>query len=223
MKAIILVGGKGLRLNRLTSNKPKCMVKVKDKPLIEHGMEVLSDLFEEIIVVVGEKKEQIMDYLGGRCSYIEQKEALGTAHAVGLLKEKVGDKFLVINGDVLVKKKDIKTMISKKPITIAIYPVEDPWKYGVMKLKGKKIIEIIEKPVKGGEPSNLINGGVYLFDRRIFDAIEQTKISKRGEYEITDSLNILIKNNIKINHFMLSSRLEITTPEDLLEANKGGW
>lgn len=223
MKAVILAAGKGLRLNPLTLKNPKSMIDIKNKPLIEYSVEALSDLFEEIMVVVGKGREQIIDYLKDRCSYIEQKEPLGTAHAISLLKDKVADKFLVMNGDILVRREDIEKMISEKPITIAVYPVEDTWRYGVMKLKDKKIIGIIEKPTKGKEPSNLINAGVYLFDRRIFDAIEKTKVSKRGEYEITDSLNILIKNNIEIKPFMLSKRLEITESKDLLEANKGEW
>ena len=108
MKGVILAGGKGLRLSHLTLNKAKGMVEVKEKPLIEYSFEALSDLFEEIIVVVGEKGEQLRDYLKERCSYVEQKEQLGTAHAIGLLKDKVGEKFLVINGDVLVKKEDYR-------------------------------------------------------------------------------------------------------------------
>lgn len=222
MKAVILAAGKGLRLRPLTLTKQKCMLSIVDKPLLEHNVEILSEFCDEVIIVVGEKKKQIMNYFKNMCSYVEQKEQLGTAHAIKLVEKMVDNEFFVLNGDILVKKEDIERLISKKPITIAVYQVKEPWRCGVVRLKNKKIVDIVEKPAKGKEPSNLINAGAYLFDWRIFEAIDKTKISERGEYEITDSLKILIREGVEIKPFMLSNWIDIGTPRDLLYINKEG-
>lgn len=219
MKSVILAAGESKRFGGLSQ---KCMGLINDIPLLEHNIKLLSKYSSEVIVVVGHQKESIKEYLGDICRFVEQKELLGTAYAIGLVRDFVDGDFIVLNGDVLISEEDIVRLIKKDPIYISVYPVDKPWKYGVVEASKRSVKNIVEKPAKGEEPSNLINAGIYLFDERIFGAIAKTKLSKRGEYEITDSLRILMDERVGIKPFLLKKYAHITTMGDLVKANKEG-
>lgn len=220
MKSVILAAGKSKRFGGIGQ---KCMGLVKDKPLLERNIKLLSKYSSEVIVIVGHQKDSIKEYLGDKCRFVEQEETLGTAHAIGLVKDIVDGDFIVLNGDVLIHENDIVRLVKKEPVCISVYPVDKPWRYGVVEISNNLIKSIIEKPPKGEEPSNLINAGVYLFDNRIFDAIKRTKLSERGEYEITDSLKILMHDRVDIKPLLLKKYAHITTINDLVKVNKEGF
>ena len=205
MIGVILAAGEGRRLRPLTLTRPKHMIPVGGKPILEHLVNAVKAAgIKEILVVVGYKAETIKEYFGNgsefgvSINYVNQKRILGTADAIASVKKHVNEDFLVVNGDLLSSSDAIKSVIkmhekAKSIATLAAVKVEKPEQYGVLKVKDGRLTDIIEKPSSKTSSSNLVNAGIYLFSIEIFDFIEQTKISKRGELEITDSIHLIVK------------------------------
>ncbi len=226
MKAVILAAGRGTRLEPVTSDISKCMLPIVGKPLIEHILNTVKDAgIEEVILIVGYKKEKIIDHFGDGSNhglsiqYIDQKEMKGTAHAIGMAK--INTDFLVLNGDTLISSEDIDNIIKNHDTaaTIGVRKVEDPSNYGVVKVEEGKVRAIVEKPKK--YVSNLANAGIYVFSPKIFAAIKQTEKSERGEYEITSSIEILIEQGEVIKGVELQGRWsDIGNPWNYLDSNQ---
>lgn len=238
MKAVIIAAGKGTRLNPITATKPKPMLPIGGKPLLEHSILSLKEVgITEILIIVGYREDIIRGYFGDglnkfnmKIDYISQIEHLGTAHAVGFAKEFVGEEnFLLMYGDLLVDPKVYKEVITnyeknQKEGLISLFEVNHPQEYGIISLDSNGYVEkITEKPSLDLNLGNLANAGIFVFNPQIFEAIEKTKLSTRNEYEFTDSMGILInelKGKIKgyvIKDFFWS---DIGLPWHLLDANK---
>ncbi len=181
-QAYILAGGKGTRLRPLTYKTPKPLIKVGDKPLLQHTIDRLKEQgIKEFIISVQYLKEQIMDYfkdgseLGVSITYFEEDTPLGTAGALRDLKEKFKGPFLMLNGDVLseIDISDLEEIYEKNSAsaTLALVAVDNPSACGVVKLEGNKILEFLEKPKN--PPTNLVNGGFYLLDPEIIDLVPE--------------------------------------------------
>ncbi|MFP4115980.1 MAG: sugar phosphate nucleotidyltransferase [Candidatus Aenigmatarchaeota archaeon] len=204
MKALIPAAGKGTRLRPLTNQKPKALVEVKGEALIRHLVEELRSLgVEEISVIkgyLGDKLEaNLKDFED--LDFLEQEEQLGTAHAVGTSSFK--DPFLVVNGDVYIHPENLERVIrsfeeNRPEAVIGSKEVESPEEFGVLEVENGVVKGIEEKP--DNPPSNLINTGVYLFKPLIYDYIERTGMSERGEYEITDSIQLMIQDGHAVTH-----------------------
>ncbi|XRO75137.1 bifunctional UDP-N-acetylglucosamine diphosphorylase/glucosamine-1-phosphate N-acetyltransferase GlmU [Methanocaldococcus sp. 28A] len=219
MDAIILCAGKGERLRPLTENRPKPMIPIAGKPILQHIIEKVEDLVDNIYIVVKYKKEKIIDYFkdNPNIKFLEQGEIDGTGEAVLTAKDFVSDEFLVINGDIIFED-DLRRFLKYK-YAIAVKETKNPENFGVVVLDDENnIIELQEKPKN--PKSNLINAGIYKFDKKIFDLIEKTEISEREEREITDAIKQIIKEEnvkgIKLNGYWN----DIGRPWDVLEANK---
>lgn len=234
MKAVILAAGKGVRFKPITDTIPKVMINVAGKPMLERQLENLLEAgIDEAILVVGYKKEVIRDYFkdnfnGVKITYVEQKEQLGSADAVKVVKNVVGnDDFLVINGDVILEGsflKELKETLGY-PAVIVGRETDEPWRYGCLVIEDNLIKDIVEKPEKGTEPGNIINIGVYKFSRKVFDAIDKVPLGPKGEYEIVDAIRLLIKKE-GVSYLEYNGLcLDIGNQEDLkkaeFELNKG--
>ncbi|RLF15170.1 MAG: hypothetical protein DRJ97_04765 [Thermoprotei archaeon] len=195
-QAVILCGGRGVRLRPLTDEVPKVMVKVAGKPVVEYIVEKLERLgVEEIALVVSYKKEAIREYFGPRVKYCEQSSPKGTADALYAARNFVNsDRFAAIHGDLFFTD-NLSWMVDEQPTMVSVYRVEDASQYGVVEVEGNLVVDIKEKSHAG---PGLINAGIYLFDPSIFDAIEHTQLSARGEYELTDSIKLLIRRGVKV-------------------------
>jgi len=221
MKAIILAAGKGTRLLPLTETKPKPLLKVANKPILEYNLEALHGLVNEVFVVVGYKKEQIMEYFGTKyrgmkITYIIQKDICGTGNAVLQTKQFVKGSFIVMNGDDIYSKEDIKACL-KPRYSILAQEVSEPERFGVLKLKNNCLEKIVEKPKKF--VSNLANTALYKIDDSIFEILKRIKKSKRKEYEFVDAVTELAKKE-KIKVIKAKNWITIGYPWHLLEANE---
>jgi bifunctional UDP-N-acetylglucosamine pyrophosphorylase/glucosamine-1-phosphate N-acetyltransferase len=226
MKAVVLAAGRGTRLEPVTSHLPKCMLPLAGKPVLEHILLALKDAsVKDIVMVVGYKKDSIIDYFGDgekfdlRIEYLEQRERLGTAHAIGLVE--MDEDFLVVNGDTLFSTKDIKRVIESHlgVATLSVKRVDDPSHYGVVKVEDGNVKAIVEKPKEC--VSDLVNAGLYAFSPRIYEAIKRTKKSERGEYEITSSIEQLIKEGASVNAVELTGLWsDIGNPWNYLDSNQ---
>ncbi|MDY6964767.1 MAG: bifunctional sugar-1-phosphate nucleotidylyltransferase/acetyltransferase [Halobacteriota archaeon] len=225
MKCIILAAGIGKRMFPLTQTRPKVMVPIANRPILEHLLLSARDAgIDEFIFVVGYKKELVESYFkdGGAWSvkidYIFQKEQLGTANAIGLADDLKGERFLILNGDVLVGSDCIKKLLEKEEETVLTLNRRDGKGFGVVEVEGSSVKKITEKPEDA--KTCLVNAGIYMFDRSIFEAIEKTPISKRDEYEITDSIQYLIDKGDDVGYHVIEDWIDIGYPWNLLNANE---
>jgi len=221
MQAVILAAGKSTRTYPLTLTKPKPLLKVANKTILEFNIEALKDISQEIIMVIGYKNNMIKKFIKKNypkldIRFIEQHEQLGTGHAVSILKNNIKDKFILLMGDNIYSKEDINE-IARYRCSILVQKVKKPELYGVIKEKNNILIDIIEKPKKF--VSNLASCALYSFDKKIFNALEKMKKSERNEYELTDAIKSLSTKN-KIYCIKSSSCLQISYPWDLLNADK---
>jgi dTDP-glucose pyrophosphorylase len=198
MKAVVLAAGLGKRMGPLTKEKPKALVRLNGKPLLQQVLESLEKAgVKQVLVVVGFKGGLVRKRFGKqfgkiKLGYVTQRIPMGTAHAVLKARGKVKGRFLVGSCDVVLEPGLWKRLWAKKGFdtVVALRPEKNPEKFGVALVKGKKLVQLVEKPEKK-LASNLVNAGAYSFSQKIFPALVATKISSRGEFEITDSVNIL--------------------------------
>jgi dTDP-glucose pyrophosphorylase len=188
------------------------MIPVHGKPLLEYIINglVLAG-FKELIIVVGYLKEQVINYFksgnkwGISIEYIEQTEINGTGGALLLCKDMIKDRHLFLTwGDILVSYTVYKEVIeifekeNQDYILVTNY-TDDPYKGGAVECEGKYCVEVKEKPIKGKSSSNLNNGGIFVFSKKVFDVLKELKPSIRGEIEITEAINYgITKQNWKV-------------------------
>jgi bifunctional UDP-N-acetylglucosamine pyrophosphorylase/glucosamine-1-phosphate N-acetyltransferase len=210
------------------------LIPVGERPVIEYSLKAVKEAgINEALIVVHYKAEQLKHILGDgsryglRIDYVDQTEMKGTADAIETLEPHVNEDFLLIYGDILTTSEVIKTVleghIKEKPaVSMGIVEVERPEHYGIVKLEGDNVIDILEKPKTGEAPTNLANAGIYAFSQEIFEEIRKTSPSPRGELEITSTLKLLIEGKKKILGLRIPSNdwFDIGRPWDLLEANK---
>ncbi len=215
MKAVILAAGKSTRTEPLTLTRPKPLLKAMNKTIIEHNLEQLKGIVDEAIIIVGYKKEMIIEKLGNsykgiKISYVEQKQQLGTGHALlqakkffspsnlanndenGSKELNSDEKLIVINSDDFYSANDIKKLKEKTNGALAFEKegVED---YGIFLVENNNVKGFIEKQKKIKKA--LCNTGCYIFSSGIVGILETLKKSPRGEYELTDAIKELIRQN----------------------------
>lgn len=184
--AVIMAGGEGTRLRPLTYELAKPLIPVKGKPLMEHSLDLLRKYdIKKVYISVGYKAKQIMDYFGDgskygmEFEYLVEKEPLGTAGPLKMLKGKISEPFMLVWCDVLaeIDLNDYMNFHFKNGglATIALKTVEDPSRFGVAVMKGNRILDFIEKPKFGEEPSNLINAGIVILSPEIFNYLSRKK------------------------------------------------
>tara|TARA_B100001996_G_C18618337_1_gene576649 strand:- start:56 stop:1087 length:1032 start_codon:yes stop_codon:yes gene_type:complete len=231
MKGVILHGGHGTRLRPLTHTGPKQLLPIANKPMSQFCLEAISEtgITDIAIIIGGVGSNKVREYYGNgekfgvRITYIEQDEPRGIAHAVRLCKEFVNnEKFLVFLGDNIIQKsitnfvKNFKN--SDFDATVLLCEVDNPSRFGIADVENNKILKITEKPK---EPtSNLAVTGIYLLTPKIFQIIDDLKPSWRNEFEITDALDNLLKQNNNISFEKITDYWKDTgTPIDIINAN----
>jgi UDP-N-acetylglucosamine diphosphorylase/glucosamine-1-phosphate N-acetyltransferase len=235
MKAAILAAGEGVRLQPITATRPKHMIKVAGKPVLEHCLNALKRAgITETVIVVHYMEDAIRQYFrdgkefGLKIEYAKQEAVLGTGNAVGVVEPFMKDDFLLINGDILFAPEALKSvlelhLLEKPSVTMGVVPVEKPESYGIVELEnGKHVKRIIEKPPPGEAPTNLANAGIYAFSPLVFEKIKQTSATSRGEWEIPDAVMLLINEEKSVLAAKIASEdwMDIGRPWDLLEANR---
>jgi len=234
IKAVILAAGEGKRLRPFTYTRPKVLIPIAGKTLLEHILSFLKPhSITEVVFIVNYMKDKIINYLGDgtrygmKFTYVEQPIAKGTADALQYAETAIGDDdFLMIYGDILTHPDNISEILSlyyenNPDAVVSGIVVSDVSKYAALITEGEDLKKIIEKPPEGSVNSNLANAGIYIFNKKIFDAIRKTKISQRGEYELTDSIRILIEQGSKVVVSQLEKWwLDVGRPWNILDANK---
>lgn len=222
MKAVILAAGKSTGTYPLTLNKPKPLLEVGNKSIIEHNLEQLIDLVDEAIIVIGYRGDMVQKHLGHRfgnieLTYVIQSKLLGTGHALMMAEKLLKDeRFIVLMGDDLYFRGDMRKCL-KYNLAVMVKRVENYGDFGVFTKKGERILDLHDKPQ--GLVSDLANTAFYVFNKDIFKCLRQIKKSEGGEFELAHGLNLLAKDR---DIFSVEAKvwLPIGYPWNLLEADQ---
>jgi glucose-1-phosphate thymidylyltransferase len=231
VKALVLSGGKGSRLRPIMHTSAKQLVPIANKPILFYGLEAIAAAgIKEVGIVVGETKAEVKAAVGDgsqwklRVNYIEQSSPLGLAHAVKIAEDFIGkEEFVMYLGDNLIKDglvSIVEEYRKNKPnAQILLSKVRNPQDFGVAELKNSQVIRLEEKPKV--PKSDLALVGVYIFDKHIFEAVNNIKPSFRNELEITDAIQYLIDNGFSVQPHIVQGWWKDTGKlEDILEANR---
>ncbi|MBI4744279.1 MAG: glucose-1-phosphate thymidylyltransferase [Actinobacteria bacterium] len=231
MKALILSGGEGTRLRPITHTSAKQLVPVANKPILFYAIEAIKEAgIDNVGIIVGETENEIKSAIGDgsqwgiKATYIRQEAPLGLAHAVKIAEPFIKkESFVMFLGDNLIKdgiKSLVDEFIERKPnAQILLARVKDPQRFGVAELSGDKIVRLIEKPKD--PPSDLALVGVYMFDKNIFEAVNNIKPSWRNELEITDAIQYMVDKGYDVQPHIINGWWKDTGKlEDMLEANR---
>ncbi|WGI17587.1 NDP-sugar synthase [Methanonatronarchaeum sp. AMET-Sl] len=185
MKAVVLAGGKGTRLRPLSLERPKPLLPVGGKPILDWIIDSLPSYFDEVLLACNYMEQEIKDYyerrdVGVGVRIVDEPKPLGTGGAIKNMEEYIEQDFVVFNGDIL-SSIDVDSLIkfhrSRGGVgTLSLWGVDDPTRYGIVGLnQNDKITRFMEKPSPNEVFSNQINAGIYVFKPQIFNHIEPDK------------------------------------------------
>lgn len=232
---VILAAGRGSRIQPLNMTYPKPLLPVCNKAIMQYQLEDMRRIgVTEAIIVVGHLADHIVaafgdgSGLGMKLRYVEQHEALGIAHAVAQLESEISSPFILFLGDIFMVPRNLEQMVGmywqrRAGAVLAVKPESDPAliqrNFAVVLHASGTVTRVIEKPRY--IPSNLKGCGIYMFDLAIFDAIRRTpRTAQRDEYEITNSIQILIDDGFPVYPaHVIDWDMNVTYPCDLLECN----
>ena len=228
MKAVIPVAGEGTRLRPHTHTVPKPLLRVAGKPILGHIFDDVVALgIKDIVLIVGYRGQDIVDYVKANydvnVSIVEQKERLGLGHAIYLSKDHVGgEPVLIILGDSIFKG-DLKGMVQSGDNFIGVTRVDEPQRFGIVELEDSRIVGLVEKPEQ--PKTDLAIVGVYCIQdsKLLYSALErivESGIRTKGEFQLTDALNLMMKEGAVLKAFDIEGWYDCGKPETLLETNR---
>ena len=231
LKGLVLAAGEGSRLRPFTFSRPKHLIPLLGKPMIQYAIDdLVNSGVSDIGVVVWYFKDLIKDALGEgsddyRLNYITQERRLGIAHAIYLSIEEgfLDRSFIVYLGDNILSRgvrENVRRFLEDNAdVYILLSKVKDPSRFGVAVLRDGRVVRLVEKPREF--VSDLAVVGVYMFrdPDLVVKAFKTLKPSWRGEYEITELIQWFIDNGYVVKHEIVSGWWkDVGTPEGLLEA-----
>ncbi|WP_319378962.1 sugar phosphate nucleotidyltransferase [uncultured Methanocorpusculum sp.] len=214
IQAVILAAGEGTRLRPLTKNRPKVMLPVVNRPILEHVLNsVVAAGIRDITMVVGYRKEQVMTFLNTYpvpVNVVVQEKQLGTAHALSMAKGYVHTQTLVLAGDNYIDPESLRSILDKEN-AVLVAPHSSPSNFGVIFGDDGKLTRIVEKPTDVPSGS-LVSCGVYIFTQEF--------IQKIREQTIPESLQNRMKEGMPISIVTATDWQDAVSPKDLLSVNK---
>lgn len=228
MKAIIPAAGIGTRLRPHTHTAPKALLHVAGKPILGHILDELRAFgIRDVVIVVGFLGDQIIDYVRKNYSikaeFVSQEELRGLGWAIYLTRNHfTSEPILIILGDTIFET-DLDQVIGGEYDCIGTKRVDDPRRFGIAETDGKFVTALVEKPEKPS--SNLALVGIYyiksvdLFSQALEEMVKN-EVTTRGEYQLTDALQIMLKHNCKMTTFNVDGWFDCGKPEALLATNR---
>ena len=222
MKAVVLAAGEGKRLKPFTETMPKVMLPINNKPVLEYVFNSVKNIgIDEIIVIVGYKKEVIQEYFKNynniNLTYITQDKQLGTAHALLQAKQEIKDTFIVLSGDNIINQNSILSLIndtSKYSVLVKEHP--HPSKYGVVHVEENLVKKIVEKPKEN--TSRFISTGIYKLPHTIFETLEE--FTSKGIYDLTSVIQFIVEQGSQVNAIKADLWMDVVYPWDLIYVNE---
>jgi len=231
-RAVVLAAGRGTRMRELTDDLPKPMVRVAGRPILERIVTGLASAgIEQILVVVGYRKESIMDHFGDgspfrvRIDYVEQVTQDGTGRVVALARAFAGDApFLLSYGDILVNPSFYLRLLElgDAEMLLSVRRAADVSKGGAVYLNGAmEVTDLKEKPNPGEAATPWYNAGIYTFRESIFGYTARLQLSPRGEYELTDAIRAIAHAGMKVRAIEVTGDwVDVRDPEVLAGLNR---
>ncbi|HKJ58557.1 MAG TPA: sugar phosphate nucleotidyltransferase [Halobacteriales archaeon] len=234
--AVVLAAGEGTRLRPLTRHRPKPMLPAANRPILEYVFDALIDAgIERITVVVGYKHDRVQNHFGSDyrdvpIGYVHQQKQLGSGHALLQASEAVDDPFIVVNGDQIADPRMVAAVMEAAQegdavARLAVIEREEVGSYGAVTLEGDRVVDFIEKPQAG--TYHLLNAGVYAFDGRIFDVLDETP-RREGDLDLPDAIGSIMAADEPIGAVRTRGIwIDATYPWDLLAVARdllaAGW
>jgi len=230
MKAVILAAGSGKRLRPLTNYIPKPLLPIGRKPVIGEIVTNLGALdFQEVIVVIGPKGDEIKKYLSrfkAPISYVTQKRPLGTAHALSAAAKKIDGDVLVTAGDSVYPQSHYKALYAAfvkedldAALSLKVLDRKHMIESSTVKVrKDGRILKIIEKPSDKEILSEIACGPLHIFKALIKDYLKVKK-SVRGEYELPDAIQMMIDGGLKVKGVVAKKWQHLSSIEDFVRMN----
>ncbi len=230
MKAVLLAAGRGTRMAPLTDRRPKPLVPVAGRPIIEHIAGGLAAAgVDEICLVIGYMGEQIQERLGDggrlgtKLTYVWQEEYRGTGAALLLSEDFIGEDHFVLGwGDIIVPSSNYRRMLQlfqqQKPEAIlSLNRVDDPWEGAAVYVRNDYVDRIIEKPERGTSTTQFNNAGLFVFGPVLLERLRQTEVSERGELEVPSAIDALLQNGHRIRAFEIEGYWsDVARPSDAI-------
>ncbi len=226
MKALIPLAGQGTRLLPYTAKRHKALLPVAGKAILDHVLEpLIAAGITEMSLVIGHLGDQVREYMAGysnlRVTFVEQPLQQGLGEAVYLALEDEGEPVVVVLSDTIFGM-DYVEFINLGGNVIGVVEVDNPRQFGVVETVGRRVVEMVEKPE---EPrSNLAIAGIYRIEsqrqlKQALDTIMESGIKTRGEYQLTDALNLMVERGERFLTHPVDLWLDCGTPETLLATN----
>jgi bifunctional UDP-N-acetylglucosamine pyrophosphorylase/glucosamine-1-phosphate N-acetyltransferase len=234
MKAVILAAGEGERFQPITMARPKHLIKVGGKPILEHCLNALKTAgVEEAVIVVYHMADAIRQYFGDgkkfglNIEYVEQKALFGIGNAPGTIELIMKEDFVLVNGDMLFSPDPLRKVIclhqkEKAAATMAVVPVDKPDDYWIVELEDEKRVKhIVKKPNVGVTLSDFADAGIYVLSTEVFAKLRKIAPTENG-LEIPEALSILTSDSNAVLAVKIPSedRLSIDRPWNVLDANR---
>ena len=228
MKVIIPTAGSGTRLRPHTFTTPKALIHVAGRPVLDYLIEPLLQIpdLSELILIIGNKGEQIREYINGRydlpTTFLWQNQQRGLGHAISLAKEHDnGEPVLILLSDKIFEC-GYQKILQNSHTVIGVKSVENPQACGIVEIDGEFITHLIEKPEN--PPTNLVIEGVYYIQNsqllfHCLDEIIEKDIRTQNEYQLTDGLQLMLEYGERMTIELVNS-LHCGTPDQLLDANR---
>jgi UDP-N-acetylglucosamine diphosphorylase / glucose-1-phosphate thymidylyltransferase / UDP-N-acetylgalactosamine diphosphorylase / glucosamine-1-phosphate N-acetyltransferase / galactosamine-1-phosphate N-acetyltransferase len=234
VKAVILAAGEGVRLLPVTGARPKHLVRVAGKPILQFCLEAIACAgIVDVVIVTHYFGDAISKFFGDgsrfglRIEYVEQEAVLGTGNAVSVVEGLVDDDFVLVYGDLLFASDSVKRLVDvfmscDVGAVLGVVEVDTPECYGMVEfLEDNFVRRIVEKPSLGLAPSRFANAGLYVFTKEIFSVLRRVVASVRGEWELTDALTLLADSGRRVLGVEVCrcDWFDVGRPWDLLDAN----
>jgi len=231
LKAVVLAAGKGTRMKDLSADRPKHLIRLEDRPVLEHVVLRLKQAgITETVLVIGYLGHMIREHFGdgsrfgARIQYAVQDPPNGTGSGVHAARELVSDaSFLMTFGDIVTPAATYTLMLEDYRAApcdalLLLNWVEDPYRGAAVYLDdGGRITQVIEKPPIGTSTTHCNQSGIFIFAPIIFDYTGRLTPSARGEYELTHAINAMLEDGRNVRGCRLDSGAwcDVGTPDDL--------
>ena len=234
MQGVILAAGKGSRLHPITLNRTKAMVPILGKPIVERVMETMvQNGIREFVLVVSREDSEVGRYfreettLDVAIEFVIQPERLGVANALSLAAAYIHGPFIMSACDNLTPPDHIAKLLATHQsadtqITLSLMKVDETVipRTGIVELQNGRVRRIVEKPSLDEAPSNIASLPLYVFSPVLLDYLPKVKLSRRGEYELQDAIQMVIDDGHFVTGAFTDNRLQLTNADDLLALNR---
>jgi glucose-1-phosphate thymidylyltransferase len=224
MQAVILAAGRGTRMKELTADRPKPMLLLHGRPVLEYILDALPPQVDEVIIVLGYLGHVIQQHFGGqyggrRILYAEQEAMNGTAGALWAVRDVITGRFLVMNGDDICRAEDTAACAASPDWAMLVQDVEEIGSAGKVVIKDNLVTDVLEKEMHAGGRGIANTANFFLLDERVFNFPLQLRPGSDTEYGLPQTI-VQAARDIPIHPIHAGQIIRLTDPEDLPRAEK---